>query len=104
MPVASFVRARRILSILLLLAIVFGGSGQTAQALDRAAKFNEPREAAAHGVRLEQQRKWRDAIQLYKKALKDWPENEHLSYGSAGRSSSSASNAATPTGRFGRSC
>ncbi|QDU39467.1 putative CtpA-like serine protease [Maioricimonas rarisocia] len=81
MPVASFVRARRMLSILLLFALVAGGSGQAAWALDRAATFTEPREAAAHGVQLEQQRKWRDAIQLYKKALKDWPDNEHLSYG-----------------------
>ena len=39
------------------------------------------REAIQTGVRLEQSRQWRDAIEHYKDAVKDWPENEHLQYG-----------------------
>ncbi len=39
------------------------------------------RDAIETGVRLEQTRQWRDAIDHYKQAVKDWPESDHLQYG-----------------------
>lgn len=40
-----------------------------------------PDEAVASGKELEQQRHWKDAIDWYERALEQWPENEHLTYG-----------------------
>lgn len=37
--------------------------------------------AVAHGTQLEQQRSWKEAIDVYKKALKKWPDQEALSRG-----------------------
>lgn len=39
------------------------------------------RNAIDEGVRLEQSRQWRDAIDHYKQSVKDWPESDHLQYG-----------------------
>ncbi len=39
------------------------------------------RDAIDLGVRLEQTRQWNDAIDHYKQAVKEWPENDHLQYG-----------------------
>jgi carboxyl-terminal processing protease len=38
-------------------------------------------EAAQLGVRLETERKWRDAIEHYKQSLESWPKDENLKYG-----------------------
>ncbi|MBX3436437.1 MAG: S41 family peptidase [Planctomycetaceae bacterium] len=39
------------------------------------------RQAIDTGVELERSRQWRDAIDHYKQAVKDWPDNEYLKYG-----------------------
>lgn len=40
-----------------------------------------PRQAINSGVKLEQSRKWLDAIIHYEKAVKSWPESKELEYG-----------------------
>lgn len=44
-------------------------------------RLTDAKTAATDAARLERERKWRDAIDLYKQALKSWPQDENLSYG-----------------------
>jgi len=44
-------------------------------------RLTDAKTAATDAARLERERKWRDAIDLYKQALKSWPQDESLSYG-----------------------
>lgn len=41
----------------------------------------DPQTAIATGTRLEEQRNWKEAITVYKKAVKQWPDQEALSRG-----------------------
>lgn len=41
----------------------------------------DPQTAATQGVTLEQQSKWRDAIEHYEAAVKQWPQDPALAYG-----------------------
>ena len=54
---------------------------QSAGALDLPATTRDPETAVVSGRRMEQERHWNDAIDLYKSALKRWPDNANLSYG-----------------------
>lgn len=44
-------------------------------------RLTDAKTAATDAARLERERKWRDAIDLYKQALKSWPQDETLTYG-----------------------
>lgn len=48
---------------------------------DLPANVQDPETAVSTGVRMEQERHWSDAIDLYKTALKKWPDNANLTYG-----------------------
>ena len=54
---------------------------QRSWALDLPATSRDPETAVVVGRRMEQERHWNDAIDLYKGALKKWPDNANLSYG-----------------------
>ncbi len=51
------------------------------QAVEPTALVNDAQSAVKIGIGLEQERKWRDAIDHYKHALEKWPKDRALSYG-----------------------
>lgn len=46
-----------------------------------ADQFNDVQTAVREGSSLEEQRNWREAVDVYKRALKQWPEHDSLSRG-----------------------
>lgn len=62
-----------------ILFVAIGGSLRGA--LAEPVRLTDQKTAATDAARLERERKWRDAIDLYKQALKSWPQDETLSYG-----------------------
>ncbi len=61
--------------------VVAGFLVQSVRGGELPANVLDPETAVASGVRLEQERHWSDAIDLYKTALKKWPDNANLTYG-----------------------
>lgn len=67
---------------LLRATVLFGAAvAGMAQAAAEPIRLTDAKTAATDAARLERERKWRDAIDLYKQALKTWPQDEALSYG-----------------------
>jgi len=56
------------------------GAPRVARSQENATQVTAA-QAADSGARLERERKWRDAIDLYKHALENWPEDASLKYG-----------------------
>ena len=54
---------------------------QAIWAVDAPATARDPETAVASGLRMERERRWHDATDYYKAALKKWPENANLTYG-----------------------
>ena len=69
---------RWICSLLLLLA---GLAATPSFVVAEELRLTDAKTAATDAARLERERKWRDAIDLYKQALKSWPQDEALTYG-----------------------
>ena len=67
------IRAALLLSVLL-------GVANTSFAVDQSVG-RDPQTAAAQGVALEQGNRWRDAIEHYKTALEQFPDDPKLTYG-----------------------
>ncbi len=65
--------------VLLLLSVWL--SAATAAPLQPETRLTSADDAVASGLRLEEHRQWRDAIDHYKSALERWPQHEHLSWG-----------------------
>ena len=62
--------------------LVIGGLFvQQAWGEELPTNVRDPETAVATGVKMEQERHWNDAIDLYKLALKKWPDNANLTYG-----------------------
>ena len=68
---------------LLFFACLSGAIGITVAASPSgaAAQTGGEREAIRSGGQLERSEKWREAIELYEKSLKSWPESQQLKYG-----------------------
>lgn len=70
---------RAVRSLLLLLSIF--AVSRSAWAVKPVDVGSDPRTATAVGAGLEQEHKWRDAVDHYKAAVEKWPSDEALSYG-----------------------
>ena len=74
---------KRAVMCLLFFACLSGAIGITVAASPSgaAAQTGGEREAIRSGGQLERSEKWREAIELYEKSLKSWPESQQLKYG-----------------------
>jgi carboxyl-terminal processing protease len=61
--------------------LVAGCLGAAPQLAGDELRLTDAKTAATSAAKLEGERKWRDAIDIYKKALKSWPNEETLTYG-----------------------